>query len=134
MNYQIGNRLELTQIMSLYDSVGWTAYTDDYGTLNRAIRHSLFVLTAWDKEQLIGLIRVVGDGETIIYIQDLLVRPSYHRQGIGQELLKRTLEEFKDVRQKVLLTVEGTKIRRFYESCGFVSCDQGQLVAFYREY
>lgn len=86
------------------------------------------------KDQLVGLIRVVGDGVSIIYIQDLLVNPKYQRQGIGSELLKRVCREYKSVRQKVLLTEEAPNTRNFYEKSGFKSCDQGNEVAFYREF
>ena len=83
---------------------------------------------------MVGLIRCISDGLTIIYIQDLLVLPAYQNQGIGSQLLTETFETFKNLRQKVLLTSEAPDIRRFYEKHGLNSCDQGQAVAFYREY
>ena len=38
-------------------------------------------MAAYDEDRLVGLIRVVGDGLTIVFIQDLLVYPQYQRQG-----------------------------------------------------
>ena len=35
----------------------------------------LFAIGAYDHNQLVGLIRVVGDGLTFIYVQELLVIP-----------------------------------------------------------
>lgn len=90
------------------------------------------VISAWDKDELIGLVRVVGDGLTIIYVQDILVLKSYKRKRIGSKLLQYVLDEYKDVRQKVLLTDEGEETRGFYEANGFFSCDKGQIVAFAR--
>ncbi|WP_430038931.1 GNAT family N-acetyltransferase [Peribacillus simplex] len=40
-------------------------------------------MTAWDDDKLVALIRVVGDGQTIIYIQVILVLENYQDQGIG---------------------------------------------------
>src|SRR5690606_38197188 len=94
------------------------------------LAHSLYVLSAWDGDRLIGLVRVVGDGLTIIYIQDILVLNSRQNQGVASELLRRVLEKYRDVRQKVLLTEEAPDVRHFYEKHGFQSCDQGTLVAF----
>lgn len=122
------------QIEGLYNSVGWVTYTNDMATLCRGISRSLYVLTAWDDERLIGLIRVIGDGETIIYIQDLLVNPTYQQQGVGERLMTKTLAVYKGIRQKVLLTEDAPLVRHFYEKNGFVSCDQGGIVSFYREY
>ena len=60
--------------------MGWSAYTRDMPTLQRAISHSLHVVTARQDDRLVGLIRVVGDGLTIVYIQDLLVHPDFQKQ------------------------------------------------------
>lgn len=88
------------------------------------------VISAWNEGELIGLIRVVGDGLTIIYIQDLLVLNAYQNQGIAKKLIQLVLNKYKNVRQKVLLTEESPEVRYFYEKNGFLSCDQGFLVAF----
>mgnify|MGYP003414316353 FL=1 len=117
-------------LKALYENVEWYAYTKDLNQLQQALENSLYVLTAWEGEQLIGLIRVVGDGLTILYIQDILVLNSHQNQGIATELVKRILYKYKDVRQKVLLTEEAPDVRHFYEKNGFDSCDQGTLVAF----
>ncbi|MGX6972309.1 GNAT family N-acetyltransferase [Vagococcus lutrae] len=122
--------LEEKELQELYEAVGWSAYTRDMPTLQRAISHSLHVVTAWQDDRLVGLIRVVGDGLTIVYIQDLLVHPDFQKQGIGTELMKAILSRYSDVRQLVLLTEEAPDVRNFYEACGFTSCDQGQSVAF----
>jgi predicted N-acetyltransferase YhbS len=96
----------------------------------KAIKNSLCVITAWDNDLLTGLIRVVGDGLTIIYIQDILVLNSYRRKKIGSELIRLIMEKYKTVRQKILLTDEMPDTRLFYEKLGFFSCDNGKLVAF----
>jgi len=106
-------------LVSLYDSVGWSAYTDDPERLSRAVSASLRVVTAWDDEQLVGLARVVGDGLTIVYLQDILVAPRLQRAGLGRELVARVLEPFHDVRQKVLLTDDEPGQLAFYACLGF---------------
>lgn len=128
--FQNTHRLNQTQVETLYASVGWSAYTAEPKKLMKSLAQSLTVFSAWHDEELVGLIRVVGDGLTIIYIQDILVKPTYQRQGIGRELMTKVLETYPDVRQKVLMTEEAPDVRAFYESFGFHSCDQGQAVAF----
>ncbi len=128
--YKIGNIDKVSEVKSLYEDAEWTSYTKDIQKLIKALNSSLFIITAWDGDELVGLVRVVGDGLTIIYIQDILVRKSYKRKGIGTQLLQKVLHNFKDVRQKVLLTDEKQEIRKFYEKNGFFSCDEGIIVAF----
>lgn len=98
--------------------------------LYQAISNSLDIISAWNGEELIGIIRTVGDGLTIIYIQDLLVLNEYQNQGVGTQLMQQVLNKYKRVRQKVLITEEASDVRHFYEKNGFLSCDNGNLVAF----
>ncbi len=123
-------QLEVQSVKALYDDVKWTSYTSDMPRLMEAMKSSLKVIAAWDNEKLVGLVRVVGDGKTIIYIQDILVLRTYHKKGIGSQLLKLVLSNYKDVRQKVLLTNDAADVRAFYEKHGFSSCDKGDLVSF----
>ncbi|OBS61659.1 GNAT family acetyltransferase [Enterococcus mundtii] len=134
INYQTNAQIHKSELENLYASVGWTSYTNDLDRLEKAIAHSLSVITAWHQDKLVGLIRVVGDGQTIIYIQDLLVHPDYQNKKIGTYLLAAILQEYKDVRQKMLLTEDAPDVRHFYEGFGFVSCDKGNLVSFYKEF
>ena len=61
------------EVLPLYESAGWVSYTNAPEKLARAFSHSLLTIAAWDGDKLIGLLRAVGDGETIVFIQDLLV-------------------------------------------------------------
>ena len=94
------------------------------------LTQSLYVVSAWDINQLVGLIRCIGDTQTILYIQDVLVLKTYQRLGIGRKLMQMTLDRYPSVRQKILVTEDSEQTRSFYESLGFESYDQGRLVAF----
>ncbi len=128
--FKEGKKIDKQLLKALYEDVQWNAYTKDLSQLQQALVNSLFVLTAWEGDQLIGLIRVVGDGLTILYIQDILVLNSYQNRGIATEMMQLVVKKYKDVRQKVLLTEEAPDVRHFYEKNGFISCDKGTLVAF----
>ena len=117
-------------ILNLYDNVEWTNYTKNIKKLIRALNNSLYILTAWDENKLVGLIRIIGDGETIIYIQDILVLKEYQRQGIGSKLLKTVLDKYKNVRQKVLLTDDNNKTRLFYKANGLEPANKSNLVSY----
>ena len=120
------------QVKNLYDDAGWFTYTEDMPRLMEGIGRSLYTVTAWDNDRLVGLIRVVGEGLTIIYIQDLLVLQTHRRKGIGTKLVRLVCEEYSGARQKVLLTEDAPEMRAFYQSLGFEPCDRGRLVAFAR--
>jgi len=130
IHFQNNRRLKRRELEYLYQDVGWTAYTDHMKQLQQALDQSLDVISAWDDEKLVGIIRTVGDGLTIVYIQDILVLRAYQNKGIATKLIQRILKKYDHVRQKVLLTEEAHDVRHFYEKNGFASCDQGALVAF----
>lgn len=108
------------EILRLYTSVGWTAYTDDPNALNQGFAHSLLTLAAYEGERLMGIVRTVGDGYTIVLVQDILVFPEYQRQGIGTALLQEVLNRFCHVRQIQLATDHTEKTIAFYRSLGFL--------------
>lgn len=83
---------------------------------------------------MIGLIRSVGDGETILYIQDLLVHPAYQKQGIGTKLMEKMVQAYPKVRQKALMAENTPTIKRFYEKNGFHLAEQQGAACFYKEY
>ncbi len=111
------------EIYNLYEDMGWTSYTKNKESLFKGIKNSLYIKGAYDSGILVGLIRAVGDANTIIYIQDILVLKSYQRQGIGSNLIKFVLEDYKDVRQICLSTDITKKQKLFYESIGFKNYD-----------
>ena len=126
-------QLKQADVLALYQAVGWSMYTRDPKKLERAIAQSLSVLGAYDGDRLVGLIRAVGDGETILFIQDLLVLPSYQRQGIGRQLVDALVDQFPQVRQRVLLTDDQPQTRAFYENIGFVQGSKVGVIAFYQD-
>lgn len=110
-----------TELVDLYRSVGWTAYTDDAERLVDAVNASYCVLAARSESGgLVGLARTVSDGLTVAYLQDILVAPEHQRRGIGGALLDEILARTDGIRQLVLLTDAEESQRAFYESRGLV--------------
>ena len=120
------------EILSLYNSVGWTAYTAHPEVLHKGFDHSLLTLAAYEGEQLLGIIRVVGDGYTIVFVQDLLVFPEHQRKGIGSALLHAVLNQYRHVRQIELATDRTQKTIAFYKSMGFQEMSEVGCCGFIR--
>jgi GNAT superfamily N-acetyltransferase len=144
-------------VLELYSAVGWTTYTTAPEVLERALARSATVVVATmpdamvrdatvpdasvrdaavasaaGGECVVGLARVVSDGETICYLQDVLVYPSAQRIGLGTRLVEAALEPYANVRQKVLLTDDEAGQRAFYQALGYSSIEGTALRAFTR--
>lgn len=122
--------------MALYDSVGWTEYTEKPAKLMRGIAGSHLVLAMRDDTgRLVGLVRTVSDGATVCYVQDLLVEPGAQRQGIGRVLLGEVLRRYAAC-PFILLSTEhqdspgGAGSHPFYRSLGFVEHAEQNMVTF----
>lgn len=127
--------LSMDEVEALYRAVGWTTYTDDVVTLEAALAGSSHVVVARRDGRLIGLARVISDGATICYLQDVLVHPDAQRTGVGRALVLAALEPYAAVRQKVLLTDDEPDQCAFYESLGYQETRDhgaGSLRAFVR--
>ena len=111
--------VSLDDVLHLYQAVGWTNYTNQLQMLAQALTHSLAIYLARDGEKIVGLVRLIGDGFSSVFVQDLIVLPTYQRQGIGSTLMKQALSDYKDIYQIQLATDESEKTLAFYRSLGF---------------
>ena len=111
--------VDLDDVLHLYQAVGWTNYTNQPQMLAQALTHSLAIYLARDGEKIVGLVRLIGDGFSSVFVQDLIVLPTYQRQGIVSTLMKQALSDYKDTYQIQLATEESEKTLGFYRSLGF---------------
>ena len=114
-----------SEILRLYTSVGWAAYTEQPEELRKGFEGSMLTLAAYEGDQLLGIIRTVGDGHTIVFVQDILVLPEHQRKGIGSALLQAIMDRYSCVRQIELATDNTPKTIAFYRSMGF--CEMSEI-------
>lgn len=123
----------LEQVKDIYKSEQWDSYLKDDKKLKRAFNNSLYVLGAFDENKLIGFIRCVGDGEHSLIVQDLIVLPSYQKQGIGSKLFKTAWDKYSDVRMFHVVTDIADKVdNQFYQSFGMKKLEEGNMVSYFR--
>ncbi|WP_238385658.1 GNAT family N-acetyltransferase [Streptococcus sp. S784/96/1] len=133
ISYQKFNYKNLEEVKTLYKEANWTSYLSDDEKLARAFKNSLWILGAFDNDQLIGFVRCVGDGEHILLVQDLIVATAYQRQGIGTTLLKQVWKTFSHVRMIQLNTdLYDEKANNFYKAFGMKPLAEGQMISYFR--
>jgi len=126
------------ETVQLYDSVGWSGYTNDPEKLMRSLARSHLVLTARDSTgRLVGLARTISDGETVCYLQDLIVHPDAQRGGIGRRLMAELLGRYDHCRFFVLTTdsadsADARKSHPFYRAMGLIPHEEQGMAAFAR--
>ena len=130
INYKDNTPISIDSLTQLYQSVGWRNYYNNPAIMNQLLPGSWHYISAWEDDQLVGLIRTISDGCYILYIQDILVHPDYQRRAIGTSLVKQMLERAKDMQQIILTTDDTEKTIQFYQSLGFQTMQDLKCVSF----
>ncbi|MCB2361345.1 GNAT family N-acetyltransferase [Clostridium estertheticum] len=62
--------------------------TKDLSKTEIALKHSLFIVSLWDNDKLIGFGRIVGDQGITYVVSDIMVDPNYQRKGLGKVIMR----------------------------------------------
>ena len=126
MEYRYTKEFRQEELAELFASVGWVSakYPDK---LQAAFRNSPQVISAWDGDRLVGLIRGLDDGAWQGTIDCLLVNPAYQGRGVASRLLELLLEEYRDFLYVSVVPEERQNVP-FYEKHGFVIQPEGTLL------
>lgn len=94
ITYRTGNDLDLEAVVELYraSTLGERRPVEQRPRMEAMLRNANLVVTAWDRDQMVGIARSVSDFAYCTYLSDLAVRESHQRRGIGRELIRRTQE------------------------------------------
>ena len=125
MRYEFDAPIPAAALADLRQSVGWNRMERE---LADAQLHNTFQLCCFDGAQLIGYAAVVSNGVTDAYIQDLMVHPDYQQQGIGHQLMQRTLARLRNEGIYMVSIIYGdTDLQKYYEEFGFTTMLCGQM-------
>jgi ribosomal protein S18 acetylase RimI-like enzyme len=75
----------LEEYRALRDAVGWG--NGDPEAAQIGLRNALFSVCVVGQGGVIGCGRIVGDGGTGFYVQDIIVLPAYHGYGLGRRIM-----------------------------------------------
>ncbi|MCL2843700.1 MAG: GNAT family N-acetyltransferase [Oscillospiraceae bacterium] len=93
IEYKRTKAIEADKLKELFLSVNW--FSGNFPEkLRTAFINSSKVITAWDNDKLVGLIRGLDDGIWQATIDCLLVNPDYQGRGIASTLLKMMLGDY----------------------------------------
>ncbi len=128
IKYNVNN---VNEFNYLYDQVGWGSY--DIEISNVALKNTIYSVSVYDDDKIIGFGRIIGDGIVFLYIQDVMVVPKYQSKGIGTMIMQNLISEINNIKQKnpslrVYLGASKGK-EGFYKKFGFITRDEADLGA-----
>ena len=116
ITYKNTHHFSKKELEDLFLSVEW-ASGEFPDKLVIAMKNFNAVYSAWDGEELVGLISAMDDGIMNAYINYLLVKPEYQLKGIGKTLVEKIKQHYKDYQRIAVITIEIQS--KFYEYCEF---------------
>lgn len=85
---------DIDKYWDLFNTTGWNdEYKFNKSDLRNAIGNSWYLVSAYDKDKLIGFGRIISDGIHHALIVDMIIRQEYQRKGIGGRLLEKLLNK-----------------------------------------
>ncbi|UGB28952.1 GNAT family N-acetyltransferase [Metabacillus sp. B2-18] len=123
MSHQFSDQLpSFEQFVSLHEASGLIkskkgTYTREQ--LYQAAENSWYHISIYDQDQLIAFGRMISDGVYQALICDVMVDPSYQKQGLGKKIIEALLQKCKDsgIQSVQLFSAKGKQ--QFYEKLGF---------------
>lgn len=111
------------QVQQLFLSINWVS--GNYPKrLCKALMNSSTVLTVWDGDFLVGLIRVLDDTEMLAQIHYVLVHPDYQRKEIASKMIGYIKEKYKDFMYLEVMPEDKNNML-FYKKNGFTLMENG---------
>lgn len=112
-------------ILDLYREADW-ACDRSAEEVRVALERTQLLLTVWDDERCVAMLRAFTDGIFRALVDDVIVLSSYRGRGLGRRLLEAALTHplLRDVEEVVLFT----GIPEFYEKYGFVRASSGMVL------
>lgn len=108
----------------LMRAVGWAKHSDPE-KIRTALRNTLYAVVAVDGDEAVGMARMIGDGASAFYVQDVIVVPARQRQGIGTALMEAVMAHFRRATppHASIGLFTGRRLGGFYERHGFEGSD-----------
>lgn len=114
------------QIIDVYNSSGINRPTTDKERIEKMYSNSNMVLTAWDKDKLVGISRSLTDFCYCCYLSDLAVRKEYQTSGIGKKLIELTKNKIGE--QTALILLSAPTAMDYYPKVGMQKIDNGFII------
>ncbi len=121
--------IDKEQIIELYKANKWSSANKPVELYNALINsHSL--VSAWSGDELVGIGNAISDGHLVVYYPHLLVHPNHQGKGIGQMIITKMQEKYKEFHMQ-MLTADGKAID-FYRKVGFERAGETEPMWIYK--
>ncbi len=134
IDYSADERITPEELLALAKTQGW-GNDRPIDRNDQAIKGSIFIASARHEDQLVGLLRLVGDGAYCLHVADFIVHTEYQDKGIGTKLLEMSLKYAREQAIGIddnvgeFTLFANVSADKFYKKHGFLSVPNGMVLA-----
>lgn len=107
------------EYIQLRNSIGWNILQFD--KIKKGLDNSVFCVCAEEKGSIVGFGRIIGDGATVFYIQDIMVNPAYQKQKIATLIMEKIMDYINNncTEGAIVGLIAISELDNFYKKFGF---------------
>ena len=113
-------------VIDLYQSSGINRPTTDKERIAKMYTNSNLIVTAWDKDNFVGIAGSLTDFCYCCYLSDLAVRKEYQKRGIGKKLIELTKDKIGE--PTMLLLLSAPTAMDYYPKVGLQKVNNGFII------
>ena len=110
---------ELVCASRLYAAADWAVEDSGLSFIREAVAGSFLAAGAFEEDRLVGMARVLSDGCSDAYVQDVVVDPAFRGRGIGSALVTFLVGELRSRGVDWIALVGEPGTENFYARLGF---------------
>lgn len=126
ITYRTGLIPDSSEIVKVYESSGIDRPTNDIQRISQMYANSNLILSAWNRNELIGISRALTDFCYACYLSDLAVKKEFQNKGIGKKLIELTQKEIGEKTALILLSAPAAM--DYYPKIGFEKVHNGFIL------
>lgn len=94
--YREGKTIPAETLQQVFRKEKWNDFLD-LDEVQFHLDTALYLVSAWNEQELVGYARLGGDGKIGVEISDVLVKSEYQGRGIGTELVGLLVAQIKKI-------------------------------------
>lgn len=127
ITYSAERKVSVEEYKKVLEASGIKRPTGDEERLKNMLCHANFILSAWEGDEPVGILRAMTDFCYVCYLADLAVDKKYQSQGIGKQLVHTAREMLGDQVAIVLLSAPGAM--KYYPKIGLKKAENAFIIA-----
>lgn len=113
------SHIDIPQLTELYRQAQWLEAAEERDIVLAIVQHTYAFAVAYEQNKIVGMGRVISDGVSDAYIQDVYVDQTYRGKGIGKMIIDKLVAHLKENKIMWIGLIGNPGTDKFYQPLGF---------------